>query len=210
VSKPFDVAQYYITIPFLYNLYPNNCSTIQYKNIYTIAQHNWYMFRPFCGHHLGGVRQGKQKMQLWLIIIWTCSCSAKLCVLFFSSITPLMMTENRPKQLWGLLNDCIYFCMEILCNCWNRRCKIFLLHWEQIILSLLYYFFYFKLYTVHFCSVFTNKPTNALFWQFIVPLLHVSTYVRHHQGAFFYLMSYIKNTCRFMVYAKVFTSSGCG
>jgi hypothetical protein len=42
-----------------------------------------------------------------------------------------------------------------------------------------------------------NKPTNALFWWCInIPqLLHVSTYVRHHQGAFFYVSCWVTLMC---------------
>jgi hypothetical protein len=45
-----------------------------------------------------------------------------------------------------------------------------------------------KVYGLMNNSVF-SKPTNTLFWYFIsiVQLLHVSTYVCHHQGALFWL-----------------------
>jgi hypothetical protein len=55
-------------------------------------------------------------------------------------------------------------------------------------------------------GVFTNnQQMHFLTVSFYTPqLLHISKHARHHQGAFLCPLSYIKNTCKFMV------SSGCG
>jgi hypothetical protein len=68
------------------------------------------------------------------------------------------------------------------------------------------YFFYFKLYTLHFCSVFTiNQQTHSsesLLFHSTAPTCF-DVYTSSSGSFLLWLLSYVKNTCRFMVYAKV-------
>jgi hypothetical protein len=40
---------------------------------------------------------------------------------------------------------------------------------------------------IYLCLQYTNKRTILIVYYSTLQLLHVSTYVRHHQGAFFYV-----------------------
>jgi hypothetical protein len=58
---------------------------------------------------------------------------------------------------------------------------------------LIFYFNFLKsLYRAfYFCAY--SKTTNVIFWEFIniLQLLHVSTYVHHHKGAFFHVSCWV-------------------
>jgi hypothetical protein len=53
---------------------------------------------------------------------------------------------------------------------------------------------FFNPYTVHCCSVCTIS--QQMHYNNILQLLHVSTYVRHHQGAFFWVSCWVTLTLR--------------
>jgi hypothetical protein len=55
-----------------------------------------------------------------------------------------------------------------------------------------YIIIFFNFHNVHFCSMFLN---NKQFFNFILPLLHVSTRAYHHQGALPCLLSYMRIEC---------------
>jgi hypothetical protein len=49
-------------------------------------------------------------------------------VLFFFTVKYLPDGVKSPKYVVGLLCDCIYCYIELLCSCWNKHCKIIVLH----------------------------------------------------------------------------------